>query len=387
MQPVVTIISVVAIAAAIGGITNYLAIKMLFHPRKPIYIGNWKVPMTPGLIPKRKEQIARSLGKVVSEYLVTSEGIASALQKSELKGRLTEMAEQWLDAKLDSEIALSDMLEEWLGAEQWEKWRERLPERLQEWTGRGITWLWEERGVGALAIKQCLPGWNEDKKEQASDWASDVILKAIRSEVQSTNGEKLIHHLIGAFLDRAGGFMGALAGIFMDEDKLVAKVRLAALEQLEQPRVKDAVKLFLLKKFDELEEKTLQELIESFTEEDALMWVQERAGELLRWHEWGGRLYEQRLQTLLGPWIASIRSRIPGVVEWLLNLAAKYTHKAVQFIDLPRLVEGQVADFPVERVEQVVLSISGKEFRAITWLGAVLGGTIGLFQSLFFLFS
>lgn len=35
----------------IGYITNGIAIKMLFRPRKAVYLGHWKIPFTPGLIP------------------------------------------------------------------------------------------------------------------------------------------------------------------------------------------------------------------------------------------------------------------------------------------------------------------------------------------------
>jgi uncharacterized membrane protein YheB (UPF0754 family) len=51
-------------------------------------------------------------------------------------------------------------------------------------------------------------------------------------------------------------------------------------------------------------------------------------------------------------------------------------------VNLPQLVQEQVEKFPIERLEEVILSVSGREFRAITWLGVLLGGIIGLFQSL-----
>ncbi|MNO04618.1 hypothetical protein D3C81_2257180 [compost metagenome] len=57
----------------------------------------------------------------------------------------------------------------------------------------------------------------------------------------------------------------------------------------------------------------------------------------------------------------------------------------MQAISLPELVKEQVEKFPVERLEEIILNISGSEFRAITWLGALLGGFIGLLQSLFML--
>ena len=44
------IILPIALCAAIGYGTNYIAIKMLFRPRKEIRIGSCRVPFTPGVI-------------------------------------------------------------------------------------------------------------------------------------------------------------------------------------------------------------------------------------------------------------------------------------------------------------------------------------------------
>ena len=55
------------IAAGIGWFTNYLAIKMLFHPREPINLGFYTLQ---GIFPKRQKVLAEKLGKVVSQDLV-----------------------------------------------------------------------------------------------------------------------------------------------------------------------------------------------------------------------------------------------------------------------------------------------------------------------------
>lgn len=65
----------VLMGGVIGCITNDLAIRMLFHPRKAIYIGSWKVPFTPGLIPAQKDRIARSIGNVVGSQLLSADAI------------------------------------------------------------------------------------------------------------------------------------------------------------------------------------------------------------------------------------------------------------------------------------------------------------------------
>ena len=59
---IITILFMAVIGAIIGGVTNHLAIKMLFKPHNPIYIKGKRLPFTPGLIPKRREELARQLG-------------------------------------------------------------------------------------------------------------------------------------------------------------------------------------------------------------------------------------------------------------------------------------------------------------------------------------
>ena len=79
------IIIQMAIGAFIGGMTNELAIRMLFRPYKPIYIGKWRVPFTPGLIPKRHEELAHQMGKLVENFLITPEGVRNMIQKGHMR--------------------------------------------------------------------------------------------------------------------------------------------------------------------------------------------------------------------------------------------------------------------------------------------------------------
>lgn len=51
-----SMLTTTGLGAIIGGFTNHLAIKMLFRPHRPIYIGKFQVPFTPGLIPKRRDE-------------------------------------------------------------------------------------------------------------------------------------------------------------------------------------------------------------------------------------------------------------------------------------------------------------------------------------------
>ena len=67
------------IGAVIGLITNWIAVRMLFIPRKALYIGKWHVPFTPGVIPRRQEALASALGSTISQSLVRKEDLKRTL--------------------------------------------------------------------------------------------------------------------------------------------------------------------------------------------------------------------------------------------------------------------------------------------------------------------
>ena len=74
----------------IGWITNRLAIKMLFRPFQPVNIPliNFKIQ---GLIPKRKAEIAKSIGETVEKELLSTEEIIMELIKGGNKDEILEI--------------------------------------------------------------------------------------------------------------------------------------------------------------------------------------------------------------------------------------------------------------------------------------------------------
>lgn len=78
------------VGAVIGYCTNFIAIKMLFYPRRAWYIGKLKVPLTPGVIPKNQSRLANAVGEVVQKELVTREAIMQQLKESDMHMQLGE---------------------------------------------------------------------------------------------------------------------------------------------------------------------------------------------------------------------------------------------------------------------------------------------------------
>ncbi|NLR92597.1 DUF445 domain-containing protein [Flammeovirga agarivorans] len=88
------------ISAGIGWVTNYVAIKMLFHPRKPINLGLFTLH---GVFPRRKETLARRLGVIVEKDLFTPEMIVDKLNtednKAKLKTAVMKRINEFVDEK------------------------------------------------------------------------------------------------------------------------------------------------------------------------------------------------------------------------------------------------------------------------------------------------
>ncbi|MCM1567300.1 MAG: DUF445 family protein [Dehalobacter sp.] len=78
------------IGAIIGYVTNYIAVKMLFRPINPIKIGNWTLPFTPGIFPKRKGQLAKALGNAVGNNLLTSKDVENMFLSENIKNTIVQ---------------------------------------------------------------------------------------------------------------------------------------------------------------------------------------------------------------------------------------------------------------------------------------------------------
>lgn len=66
MNPLLFLIPL--ISGFIGWVTNWVAIKMLFHPRRPVRVLGYEVQ---GIFPKRQRQFAEKLGRLVSQELLS----------------------------------------------------------------------------------------------------------------------------------------------------------------------------------------------------------------------------------------------------------------------------------------------------------------------------
>lgn len=96
------VLLVVAISGLIGYLTNVLAIKSLFRPIRPVKVGPFSIQ---GLIPKRRFDVAQSIGSMVASELLSQDDLVSQIISDEDEERFREILIQKIQKIVLEKIA------------------------------------------------------------------------------------------------------------------------------------------------------------------------------------------------------------------------------------------------------------------------------------------
>lgn len=89
------------VGAAIGWITNYIAVKMLFHPRRP-----WGPFKIQGVFPKRQAALATKVGDIVSRELISTEMITGMLIDKARSKKVSDLVADRVEHVLTEKLPL-----------------------------------------------------------------------------------------------------------------------------------------------------------------------------------------------------------------------------------------------------------------------------------------
>ncbi|HEY5595990.1 MAG TPA: DUF445 family protein, partial [Candidatus Bipolaricaulota bacterium] len=126
-------LSLPVISALIGYVTNWVAIRMLFRPYEEKRLWGVRVPFTPGLIPKRRGDLARSIGRSVSRYLLTHETIRARLQAPTFRTHVDQLVGNLIQQGLDRDLPSLNALVPEQFQPAWNSWKEETKGRLEVW--------------------------------------------------------------------------------------------------------------------------------------------------------------------------------------------------------------------------------------------------------------
>lgn len=91
------------IAAIIGWFTNFIAVKMLFHPKEPLNLGFFTVQ---GIFPKRQEVLAEKLGEMVARDLFSVDDLLSQIKSAD-NSQMMVVVENKLDEFINIKLSTS----------------------------------------------------------------------------------------------------------------------------------------------------------------------------------------------------------------------------------------------------------------------------------------
>lgn len=369
METILRITFVVVIGAFIGGLTNFIAIKMLFRPLKPIYIGKWKLPFSPGLIPKRRGEIAAQLGKLVVNYLLTVDMLKDKWKQSNFNEEIINSLTKWVKDFFHSDLSLADYLKEF-GSE-------KTPERINR--------LFIEKGINELRtiadkhekrlVKDFLPQqWQDDIQKKIPDLAT-YITNRIKMFVQSEEGRQILERRMEGMIDGKGVFSN-LAKSLIGNLHLADWVQGEIVELMDDHRFQKSIERVLEEEWEKLVSQSIGDLRQK---------VDEKKFELALSNVLDFRdLLEKPLAELPLTDLERIVTEkvIPQAVEIGAEKFLEALPRLLEKVDIAGLVEDQVNSFSLEELEQLIISFTKRELKMITYLGAYIGGLIGLIQGI-----
>jgi len=176
-----------------GWVTTWVAIKMLFHPRKPIKVFGFSIQ---GIFPKNQRLIAEKLGQVVSQEFLSFAEIEQKVTNPENIQKLRPEIEKHVDVFLREKIKdVFPMLSMFIG--------EKTITQLKE------AFLMELENLFPVLMKSYM-----NKLEHDLD-----LEKIVTEKVAGFSSEKLeeiLHHITKRefqFLEFVGGVFGFLIGL------------------------------------------------------------------------------------------------------------------------------------------------------------------------------
>jgi len=180
------------IGAITGWVTNWVAVKMLFHPKEPKNFGLFKVQ---GVFPKRQKLMAEKLGHIVAAELFSIDDVVEKMKSAdntEVLGFVESKIDNFINIKLSGSMPmlamfLNDDLKNKIKTTLMEEIAEVIPGVIDSYANK----LKNEVDVEAIVYEKVL-NFSSDKLEE-------ILYSIMKKEFK--------------FIELLGGVLGFLIGI------------------------------------------------------------------------------------------------------------------------------------------------------------------------------
>ena len=391
----------------IGYFTNDLAIKMLFRPYKPIYLGKRKLPFTPGLIPSNQERLAQKISDTIMGSLLTPSELQKLAQRL-LKTERVQGAILWLlqlalkQVQADREQKTARIL----GSILRDLFAESLP-RLLKVLARREDFL--EAQINQI-FDQILLDFqlSQTQARQFADWILEVVLPvdAVRKAIIDFLTDRNIQIIDEGFREKSSGTYWVVANLFGLRNSLT-RLRAFCLEEKEitNARLKELIiSLEIRNRLQNwLQSLSLQNLpvstVRQFrktTREAVRNYLQNRGADLIQglgtsvdWNNVAVIIINRlRASTALNSSLELVSQELALILErYLEKDLEQLVAQAIPILSIDQVIIDRVMATSPKDLELATQGIVKNELQAIVNLGGVLGFIVGLMQTVILLFN
>lgn len=347
----------VAIGTIAGGVTNAIAVWMLFHP----YERTWGLH---GAIPKNKARLAKSIGRTVGEKLLTPKDLLDELHRAgfrdTLDAKLASVIQQLLDVERGSlrEILPPAVLEE----------VERALAGLGPVVGERIS-TWAATAALEEKVREAL---TKLRSELGARPVSDVLTEVRRKDLAAQAAE-----LAAALLEESRN---------AEQRSAAARIGDAVLKLAGEERTKSFIERAVFDALGRAGTRSWSEVLDLIGEDVVVQWMLEGARSP-RAQQLAADGATTAATALLDRPIgrparfladdASARlGAIAGPAVWAWM--ERELPKVLEQLDIPAIVERKVLGFSTARIEEIIRGVTQRELNLIVYLGYVLGALIGV---------
>jgi uncharacterized membrane protein YheB (UPF0754 family) len=387
--------------AIIGYFTNDLAIKMLFRPYKPIYIGKRRLPFTPGLIPSNQERLAKKVSDTIMGSLLTPTELQKLAQRL-LKTERVEGALLWLlklaleQIQADKEKKTAKILANILK----DLFSQSLP-RLLKVLARREDFL--EDQINQI-FDQILLDFklNDAQARQVSDWLLEVVIPpdVLRLAIIDFLTDRNIQIIDEGFREKTSGTYWVVANLFGLRNTLT-RLRTFCLDEKDITNARLKELMFSLEIRNRLKNwfqnlslqnvpvatvrqlrKTTRDAVRDYMQSRGAEFIQ-NLGDSVDWDNLAVLIINRlRASEAVNSSLEVISQELALILDrYLEQDLEKLVAQVIPILSIDRLIIDRVMATSPQELEEATQGIVKNELQAIVNLGGLLGFIVGLFQT------
>ena len=367
------------VGAVIGYTTNWLAIKMLFRPYNAKYFFKFKIPFTPGIIPKERKRIASSLGATVSSNVLNEETLIT-----ELKGeRVLKGLDEYLDNLSNHQLVIDDLLV-YLNFDKeviYHKITTTIVKSLKETINNEEL---KQRLINSLMkdtnLESRLPANTLESIEEVLEHKQTSINQFVLNGFANEKIQTKLYEIINGFMDSKFKMLKA----FIKVETIYKGINEAFNDYIKSNP--DAIVILIQDYLKQLGDKSLHEIINE-KQIDSL------ATQIINFIN--SNLDKQIVYDSINNTIENLATKSlrfnpttfeifkASVKKMYLNFIDTQATSLLNKLNINIIVENKINSFSTWEMEKLIVGLMRKELNAITLLGALLGFIMGLITLIF----